>query len=454
MMGTLRRGLFLLGLLSGCGARTGLLEEEEEIEPPPCELEVEVCNGVDDDCDGKVDEGLDGVPESCNLRDDDCDGEVDEGLGFGPLGDAVQLRVDEGETGDCTSCRWAWGTALAPVEGGLLALWNLGLSGGDEQPTLYGRLVDGSGRPQEEVGLLREDYILWIDPMQALLPLPERGLPFDAEYRVGGSDVPGLLFASSRGAVETVHPTPATGPYNVPRTVWTGERFVSAWQDGDGLGVVSLAADGGDQRRIEVGALERPAAITLGVYPGRVGILVSRYRDQPERRDQWFVLLDARGEVLAPAHQVDLEYDTWQRLVGTAEGWLYVRPGPFAEPATRQTLDVDGDPTSEALAFDDGRQLVESGGQDTFALHPVTNGIVTAWQSAVDADAHVELLDDAGDTIEGWSGTLAADPGYDLGYFADPHITFTGDHLLVVWHGLARDGEPNPVWVRSFGCVP
>jgi Putative metal-binding motif len=47
---------------------------------------TETCNSLDDDCDGKVDEGLDcdnrpcvpsGV-EVCNAKDDDCDGKVDE----------------------------------------------------------------------------------------------------------------------------------------------------------------------------------------------------------------------------------------------------------------------------------------------------------------------------------------------------------------------------------------
>ncbi len=59
--------------------------------------EVDVCDGVDNDCDGQVDEGeaevcFDGVdndcdgfvdeghPEVCNGRDDDCDGQVDEGV--------------------------------------------------------------------------------------------------------------------------------------------------------------------------------------------------------------------------------------------------------------------------------------------------------------------------------------------------------------------------------------
>ena len=47
---------------------------------------AEICNALDDDCDGKVDETLDcnDVPceptgdEICNAVDDDCDGSVDE----------------------------------------------------------------------------------------------------------------------------------------------------------------------------------------------------------------------------------------------------------------------------------------------------------------------------------------------------------------------------------------
>lgn len=44
---------------------------------------AEVCNnGVDDDCDGQVDEAPDGAnaTETCNGLDDDCDGEADEGV--------------------------------------------------------------------------------------------------------------------------------------------------------------------------------------------------------------------------------------------------------------------------------------------------------------------------------------------------------------------------------------
>ena len=43
-----------------------------------CAESPEVCNGLDDDCDGNVDNT--GVEEKCgNNKDDDCNGKVDEG---------------------------------------------------------------------------------------------------------------------------------------------------------------------------------------------------------------------------------------------------------------------------------------------------------------------------------------------------------------------------------------
>jgi hypothetical protein len=39
---------------------------------------TEVCNGMDDDCDGMTDENA--TVEVCNSVDDDCDGAIDEGL--------------------------------------------------------------------------------------------------------------------------------------------------------------------------------------------------------------------------------------------------------------------------------------------------------------------------------------------------------------------------------------
>ena len=58
----------------------------------PCEESrtpvEELCNGVDDDCDGQTDEGVlnacgecgDLASETCDMQDNDCDGRVDEGV--------------------------------------------------------------------------------------------------------------------------------------------------------------------------------------------------------------------------------------------------------------------------------------------------------------------------------------------------------------------------------------
>ena len=46
----------------------------------PCAAET--CNGMDDDCDGNVDEDVTISAETCNGVDDDCDGTTDEGFDF------------------------------------------------------------------------------------------------------------------------------------------------------------------------------------------------------------------------------------------------------------------------------------------------------------------------------------------------------------------------------------
>jgi len=474
--------LLLVALLPGCGAKSAL-EIGDPCQPDPG---GEICDGKDNDCDGQIDEDIAPVtcgeggcentvfceggvmpaceplepePEACNLRDDDCDGQVDEGFGFGPIGEVVVLRSSEGDTGPCSTCKWAWGTHLAPMSDGALALWNLGLSGGDEQPTLFGRGVDGFGTPTEPIGLLRQDFILELYETKVLEPLPPMGYPIAADFRIGSDDVSGLLFVGADGKTETVTGIPGFGPGGVSRTIWSGQRFVTAWRgQDDALKVAVLGADGALETMVDVDPLVRPAAITLGVHPGRVGILVSRYRDDPERRDAWFIRLDSLGNVVTPAHPIDVEYASWQRLVGTEDGWLHIRPNGYQEPSTRQPLDVDGDPLEAASFFDDQRSIGDSGLMDVFVPRPGLGEMLAAWQSDAGGGMHVELLDGRGDVLRGWSGPLPPTPGFDEGVFGSPQVLFVDapaeQRALVIWHGIADDDQPNLVALRAFGCVP
>ena len=67
---------------------------------------AETCNGVDDDCDGAIDEGHPtGGEEVCNGLDDDCDDLVDEGLGTLSCGTGACARtVDACSGGEAQTC--------------------------------------------------------------------------------------------------------------------------------------------------------------------------------------------------------------------------------------------------------------------------------------------------------------------------------------------------------------
>jgi MYXO-CTERM domain-containing protein len=96
------------GIDDDCDGRVdeGVLNACGQCGPAP----VEVCNGVDDDCDGLVDEGVrnacggcGAVPvEVCNGVDDDCDGAIDESVVNACGGcAAVQPEVCNGVDDDC-----------------------------------------------------------------------------------------------------------------------------------------------------------------------------------------------------------------------------------------------------------------------------------------------------------------------------------------------------------------
>jgi Thrombospondin type 3 repeat/Putative metal-binding motif len=71
-------------------------------EGPKCLPTLELCDGVDNDCDSSIDEGCTPQctpqPEVCNGKDDDCDGMVDEGC---PPPNTCTPEVCNGKDDDC-----------------------------------------------------------------------------------------------------------------------------------------------------------------------------------------------------------------------------------------------------------------------------------------------------------------------------------------------------------------
>ncbi|MBI4508230.1 MAG: SUMF1/EgtB/PvdO family nonheme iron enzyme [Deltaproteobacteria bacterium] len=68
----------------------------------------EVCNGIDDNCNGLIDDGISCIPctpqpEVCNNRDDDCDGQVDEGIT--PMDCGVDVGACEYGKTECVAGR-------------------------------------------------------------------------------------------------------------------------------------------------------------------------------------------------------------------------------------------------------------------------------------------------------------------------------------------------------------
>ena len=107
---------------AACGARSSLTLSDQQTD------------AGNESCEPRL-----GSVERCNGLDDDCDGLVDEDLVIAPLGGPIVVRDAEGSTGVCSTCRWALSPQLRPVKAGTACIVELGFDGASPGPNIYAR---------------------------------------------------------------------------------------------------------------------------------------------------------------------------------------------------------------------------------------------------------------------------------------------------------------------------
>jgi len=267
-------------VVAGCGARTALDAPEPSDGGAPV---PETCDGLDEDGDGRVDEGIpprvcgdarcprevaacvDGSlrecppvvvePETCNRRDDDCDGRVDEGLGFGPIGDPIVIRDirDERTLDDCTSCYEVLDVQLATFGRELHAVWHLFFVGVIDVPNTYARRLSDRGEPLEPSRPLFDAVTTRV----ALAPSHSgQTIASYCERHDDSIDYPGSRFLDARG--RPVGGAVERGDADVrclrpPSVLWTGERHLFLRNlTGEQLSIESADRDGSSRGLAEV----------------------------------------------------------------------------------------------------------------------------------------------------------------------------------------------------------
>ncbi len=414
----------------GCGARTALdigaseAPYDAAVDAPPCAPRAESCNGLDDDCDGRL----------------------DEGLPLSPLGDAILVRDEtELDAGDCSVCRWAWSPVLAPTdEGGYLALFRISIYGGREEPNVFTRSLDRRGVP---IGPNRSAGPEVALDLAALSPAATRegARPIATCWRRGASDLPGLTLVARSGAITR---SVFADARHCEQLVLAGDRAVSVAALDRRLEVTSRRYDGTDSRRSGV-SLENVYFATAASWGDRVGVVMLHIED--DVRQLYFAVLDSLGATIVAPRAIDAPYESYPRLVGTSEGWLLVMPSRRA-PARRATITRDGVLATALTPFDDAHVLADSTSSEELAHHPSAPMIAHVFQASsgeLGARMHVQLLDERGDLLRAFEDDA---PG--SGAVASPSTAFTADgRLLVAWHDIAGDGAANRVYVRELGCA-
>ncbi len=435
----------------------------------------EICNGIDDDGDGDIDEGFPVVEcgvgacratvtvcrgdercvqgsraaETCNGIDDDCDGMVDEGLGLHPE-EIYPLRTTELSTGDCSTCGWAFGSVAWEGPEGLVALWQLGFDGSRPEPNaVIGGLSTAFATRTPEV-LLEPNVTTGFR-----VAVGADRVAVTTSARWGTSDHPALLWLDRAGELlggpDRVMGDDVTSGSATPDVVWSGSHFLVSWcsyavfqPNGWPLMVSAYDAEGALVRQTVL--VEDGRDMELQRLSGSGDRVLAMARQVSSRRGVTYVL-DGEGDLVTgtpqPLGSADQDWLRGQASP-TPDGWLVFGAKLAMQGYTLASVDRDG--STRAVL----RSVELDGSLHAVHLAPAPGGghlfVGSTELYGGPCERFVQRLDDAGDVLDEWRGAA------DETCFWDPFLVAVGGEAYVVYAEYPAGDLSNAVRAMRLAC--